>query len=137
MNKKILIVDDEEEITKLLADYLGLFGYTVDTSCNPVEALAMVEESNYQIVITDLMMPEMDGNELLTKVKKHNGLIQVIVITGYVTMENILAAFRRGASNVFFKPFESLDCIKTEVELAFSRMARVKQVLRDLKYQKS
>lgn len=140
MKIKILIVDDEVQITQMLENYFSLEGYEVASANDPLVALQMIEKENYNIVITDIKMPNMNGLDLLKEIKKYNGLIQVIVITGYVTMDNILAAFRRGAVNCFFKPFENLDMLKHEVQLAVTRLARVQEVLKklhDMKHEQS
>lgn len=133
MNVKILLVDDEKDITDLLSKYLSLEGYNVTAVNCPKEALKMVEEDNFHILITDIMMNEMTGVELTEKVKKYNGLIQVIAITGYVTMDNILSAFRYGVNNCFFKPFENLEVIKEEVDVAIKKLNRITEVLKGLK----
>ena len=126
---RILIVDDEAEIVKTLCNYFSLEGYLVCTASNAHDALELVKKGDIHMVISDIVMPGMDGVDLLIEIKKFNGLIQVVMITGYVKMYNILRAFSSGASNCIFKPFESLDSLRSEVELAVTRLARIKQVL--------
>jgi DNA-binding NtrC family response regulator len=129
---KVLIVDDEVEITALLSNFLSMEGYDTVTLNNPREALDVIEQESVLIVICDITMPQMNGLELLKQIKKGNGLIQVIMITGYVTIENILTAFRWGANNCFFKPFRSLDEIKDEVDGATAKLDRVFEVIATL-----
>lgn len=133
MKPKILVVDDEKDITDMLASFLTLEGYEVNTVNDPSKVMGMLTSDNYMIVITDIMMPKVDGLDLIKDIKKFNGIIQVIVITGYVTMPNILSAFRRGASNLFFKPFENLDCILEEVKAIEQKQQRIISIIKDLK----
>ncbi|MCP5464141.1 MAG: response regulator [Deltaproteobacteria bacterium] len=132
MSIKILIIDDEEDITKMLKNFLEIEGFEVDTCNDPTKAMSFVEKEHYSVVMTDIKMPQMSGLDLLKQIKAYDGLTQVIVMTGFVTMENILTAFRRGANNVFFKPFENMDLLKKEIDFAVSRMDRVRQVLKEL-----
>lgn len=129
MPKHILVVDDEKEITELLKNHFLLADYDVTTENEPKKAAQLIREQDFPLVITDILMPEMTGIELIEEIKKHNSLTQIIVMTGYVTMGNILEAFSKGANNIFFKPFESLDEIQKEVEAAFNKIQRIKQVM--------
>jgi len=138
-NRKILVVDDEKNICTLIKNALELEGYEVLVTTDPLEAMAMIEKNNIYIVISDIKMPGMSGLELQEKIKFHNELIQVIMITGYVTMENILGAFRLGALNVFFKPLNNLDDLIDEVASASGKIKRILEVLKQwssIKYNK-
>ncbi len=126
---KILVVDDEVEILKLIHRYLTMEGYLVETCSDAREALKKIEGGSFKILITDIVMPGMSGTELIKETKRFDGLIQVIAITGFVTMENILTAFRYGAINCLFKPFKSLDVLKEEVEQAAGKLERIRAVL--------
>jgi len=127
----VLVVDDEPEILKLISNYLELEGYPVITTTSPGEALKIIEEKNLRIVISDIMMPEMNGADFLRRVKQLDGLIQVVMITGYVSMNDILSSFRYGANNCLFKPFESLEQLKDEVNAAATKLKRILEVLRE------
>lgn len=127
---KILIVDDEVGITSMLTNYLILEGFNVESCNDPEEALKKIETGEFRILITDIMMPKMTGPELMAKVKDFDGLIQIVAMTGYVTISNILAAFRFGANNVFFKPFENLEVVRNEVEVAIRKLERIHEVIR-------
>jgi DNA-binding NtrC family response regulator len=96
-----------------------------------VEALKMLEATNYKILITDLVMPEMSGPEFIKEAKSINAFLQVIAMTGFVTNENIMLAFKYGANNCFFKPFKSLDVLKTEIDIASAKIDRISEVLRE------
>lgn len=130
MKLKILVVDDEVEIANLVKNYLTLCDYDVEAFYNPVEALERIKTSKFHIVITDIVMPDMSGVDLIREIKKHDGMIQVIAITGYVTIDNILTAFRLGAQNMFFKPFDNMDEIIAEIKLIESKFERIAKVLK-------
>ncbi len=115
---RILIVDDEPEITAVLERHLTLEGYDVEACNNPVEALAKIKTDNYMVVISDIMMPQMSGIQLLQEIKAYHGGIQVIMLTGYVTMSNVLSCMRSGASSCTFKPLHDMNEITREVDKA-------------------
>ncbi len=113
----ILIVDDEEEIRKTLSRHFQFEGYDVVTAENGVEALEILAEKRMEVVITDIKMPKMSGLELLEEIRKQYPMMRAIVITGYVTMENLLGAMKFQADTCIFKPLHDM----TELEDAVSR----------------
>ena len=129
MKIKILVVDDEPEITESLVRILRLEGYEADGVTNPITALEMVKKDNYLVVISDIQMPEMRGTEMLRKIKEYNGMIQVIIITGYITIDNILTCLRRGANDCFFKPLKDKDELLNAVKVATGKLERWEQVI--------
>lgn len=133
MQIKILAVDDEKEITDLLVRHLSYLGYNVIGVNDPHQALKMIEEDIFHIVISDIVMPGMDGLELLRRIKKHDGGIKVIMITGYVTMHNILTAMRNGADDVIFKPINDLEKLENVVQEAISKIDMWQNILLELR----
>ncbi len=129
MKTKILVVDDEPEVTDSLVRILCAEGYNAAGVTNPIIALEMVKKENYLIVISDIQMPEMRGTELLKRIKEYNGMIQVIIITGFVTIDNILTCLRRGANDCFFKPLEDSDGLLNAVRVAMEKLKRWEQVI--------
>lgn len=129
MKIKILVVDDEPEITDSLVRILRIEGYEADGVTNPITALEMVKKDNYLVVISDIQMPEMRGTELLRSIKEYNGMIQVIIITGYITIDNILTCLRRGANDCFFKPLEDKNELLGAVKVATDKLKRWEQVI--------
>ncbi|MCX5707972.1 MAG: response regulator [Candidatus Omnitrophica bacterium] len=102
---KILVVDDEDVIRDVLSKYLKRYGYFVDTAEDGNIALKKLKETpGYNLIITDLMMPGVDGLEVLRSIKKTNPYIEVIVLTGYYTIENAVQAIRVGAFDFICKP---------------------------------
>lgn len=100
---KILALDDEAEYTHVLSHILRDSGYLVKTSNSPVEALNMLEQESFDVVITDLLMLEMDGIQILDHIKGKFPMTQVIMITGYGTVENAVEAMKKGAFSYFVK----------------------------------
>lgn len=111
---RILAIDDEEVIIESIARLLTAEGLNVDTSLNADEALLKISKHRYHLIITDLMMPGMDGFQLLFKLNEQIIEIPVIVTTGYSTMENAVKSLYEGAIDFLPKPFtvdELLSCV--------------------------
>jgi len=106
MAEKILVVDDEDIIRESLSFILKKENYEVQEAANGKIASEMLRESSYDLVITDLEMPEMKGIELLDEIRKMNMQTNTIVITAYGSMETAIAALRSGASDYILKPVE-------------------------------
>lgn len=134
---KILIVDDEKDITSTLKRYFAFEKYNVQVTNDPYSALKLIHEENFLIVISDIAMPGMDGIELLTRIKKYNGMIQVIMITGYVTLENILTCLRVGADDCFLKPLKDLDLLKKAIDDATSKLSKWRNLMSDITHDKT
>jgi DNA-binding NtrC family response regulator len=101
----ILIVDDEEDTLDACTQALTKEDYSIDTANRAIEALEKVEAKNYRVVIADIKMPGMDGIELLQRIKKSNPQIEVIMITGYATIETAVKSMKEGAYDYLPKPF--------------------------------
>jgi DNA-binding NtrC family response regulator len=110
---KILVVDDDKELADTLAEYLAKLEYQATAAYGGAEALTAFREGEYHLVVTDLMMPDMDGIELLGKVKQLDKKAIVLVITGYGTIESAVSAIKKGAFDFIPKPFtmEELEVI--------------------------
>ena len=102
---KILVVDDEAIIRESLHDWLSDAGYQVFTAENGPQALEILEKERLGIVIADLVMPEMDGIELMKKAKEILPNVEVIIITAYGSIPTAIAAMREGAYDYIEKPF--------------------------------
>ena len=129
---KILIVDDEDTILELLSDYLTESGFSVETINNPVEALKIVEKGVIKIVLTDIKMPEMSGIELLENIKRINGLVQVVIMTGYGSLENTVRCLEQGANDYLLKPFNNMDEVKSVINKTIEKLDRWENVLKDI-----
>jgi len=115
--QRILIVDDESDITIALKMYLEIQGFQVDAFTDPVYALAQFKAGFYQLLILDIKMPEMNGFELYTKIKKKDGTVKVFFLTALSDMRNYdefkKEVFPKEGERYFIaKPIENDDILK-------------------------
>ena len=101
---KILVIEDEPEVRESYVDMFEFLGFNIDTAENGMEGLGKLKKQPYQIVFTDLNMPVMDGLQTLRLIKKNYPDIEVIVITGFATIENAIKAMKQGAFDYITKP---------------------------------
>lgn len=113
MPKKILAIDDENDALLIIKTALSSEGYEVITATNGYDGLAMAEEQQPDLIILDLMMPEMNGFEVLTQLKSNDltGQIPVIVVSGLSDKEKIRMALSKGTDYYIIKPYEYDDLI--------------------------
>lgn len=113
---KVLIVDDETEILNMLSRFLNRSGkFLVSTYSNPVVALENFKKENYDVVLLDIMMPQMNGLDVLEKVMEHKENQDVIMMTAYSTLDKVLKSHKQGATNYVMKPFKSLDILEKKI----------------------
>ena len=106
MAEQLLVVDDEPNMLRLLKTILmDKTGYEVSTTNNPLEVNKMLQEKPYDLVVTDLKMPLVDGMDLIDIIKKIDPQIPIIIITAYGTMETAEEAVQKGAYDFITKPF--------------------------------
>jgi DNA-binding NtrC family response regulator len=114
MAEKILIVDDEPDMLKLIAMIIReKTPYEVTTTNNPLEAVELAKSGNFDLVISDLKMPGLDGIELLNAVKQIDADIPVIMITAYGTVESATEAMQKGGFDFITKPFRKEQILFT------------------------
>ena len=101
---RILVVDDEPKMTSLICGSLEDEGYDVTTTVSPAEALQLIDKHAFDIVITDLSMPEISGMEVLERALE-KGNTEVIMMTAYGTVETAVSAMKKGAADYMLKPF--------------------------------
>ena len=111
MRGKILIVDDEPTIRETLSLVLREENYQCELAENGAEGLNRVKEKNFDLIITDLKMPEMGGLELMEKVKTISPKTSVIIITAYASLESAIQALQFGAYDYIIKPLDFDDVI--------------------------
>ena len=102
----ILVLDDEPIVSKRLQPALEKKGYVVETFFESNKALTRFKEKHFDIVITDLKMKGLNGMQFLTEVKKQSPKTEVIVITGFATMEIAKESFKKGVFDFLAKPFK-------------------------------
>lgn len=109
--QRILIVDDERDLREPMAKFLRTEGYSVSTAPDGREALRQVRSQRYEVVVTDIKMPNMNGLELLAALRAEFPLINVIIITAFGTVESAVNAMRVGAHDYVLKPviFEDIQ----------------------------
>ncbi|WP_395144403.1 response regulator [Armatimonas sp.] len=108
MNKRILAVDDDESIRRILQVNLERGGYTVETAQSGASALPLLLKNHYDLLISDVMMPEMDGLELLEHVRQSPELrkLPVILLTAQSSERDITRAYVKGTDLYLTKPFD-------------------------------
>jgi two-component system response regulator PilR (NtrC family) len=124
MIRKILVVDDEQIIRESLSYVLSKEDYQVDEADNGKAAYEKLLETKYDLVITDLEMPEMKGTELLDKIRNLSVQTATIVVTAYGSLETAIAALRSGASDYILKPIEF-----DELLIKVKRLFEIKDLL--------
>ncbi|MBI2317191.1 MAG: sigma-54-dependent Fis family transcriptional regulator, partial [Betaproteobacteria bacterium] len=120
MNARILVVDDEEIVIRSCLRILGEGGYEVEAVRSGREALEKIEETPYDVLILDIMMPGMDGLEVLQRVKETHPDIDIIMVTGLSQIETAVRSMKLGAFDYLPKPFNP-DELKLVVGRALER----------------
>ncbi len=110
-NKRILVVDDEESLRHMLSVLLRKQGYTVDTAENGKEALAKVGKVRYEFVLSDIMMPEMDGKAFLQEAVRQGVPATTIMMSAYGTVDTAIECMKLGAYDYVSKPFKNDEII--------------------------
>lgn len=105
-DEQILLVDDDLAVLALLGDALRAEGYTPVATSDPREALALLAMERFDLVISDIVMPHLDGVRLLEKARERNPGAEVLLISGFATDEVIQEGLAKGAAGVLPKPFE-------------------------------
>ena len=132
MAERILVIDDELDMLMLLRMIIeDNTGYAVETTNNPSEGLKMLTEEKYDLVITDLKMPGMDGLEVFEEVREMIPDIPVIIITAYGSPEAADEALKKGVSDFITKPFRKESMIFTMNRVL--ELARLRKENMDLK----
>lgn len=124
---RILVVDDEDTVRSVLSQVLTEDGYSVAEAASGEQALEVMYENTFELVISDIKMPGMTGLELLAEIKKLYPTTQVIIITSFASLDTALTALRNGAYDYLFKPFEDLDLISAAAKRAVEKVRLTKE----------
>ncbi len=116
--KKILVIDDELIIRVSCERTLAPEGYEIRLAASGKECLEFLEKESFALILLDVKMPDMDGIEVLKKIKKRWPEVKIIIITGYSSVETAVRALRLGAYNYIEKPFTP-ETLLTAVEETF------------------
>lgn len=117
---KILVVDDEEALRSVLSAELLAEGYTVDTAVDGENAVSILGEEDFDLVLLDIKMKRVDGFEVLRHVKKVRPETKVIMLTGFADLKNAIESKRLGAEDFVSKPYDLVDLLTT-VERVLSK----------------
>ncbi|OZY32125.1 sigma-54-dependent transcriptional regulator [Pseudomonas lundensis] len=126
MSHNVLVVDDEPKLCDLLSSALSQNDVQVFTAGNGLQALAILEQQDIDLVISDWRMPGMDGPQLLAEVKQRYPQLPVIVMTAYSTVKNAVQSMRNGAYDYIAKPFD-ID----ELDITVNKALQFREILRD------
>jgi YesN/AraC family two-component response regulator len=119
---KLLVVDDEQAILNTLKTNFDLEGYDVHTCQDPLLAVEEMRKHFFDIVITDIRMPDMDGVKLISEMKKIHPICQIIVVTGYSSLNYVIETLEKGVVDYFTKPFDvqmlmdTVNGLKTKIK---------------------
>lgn len=110
---RILIVDDDESIRTVLATILEEEKYEVDTAQNGEDAIEKTKTQFFNLALIDIRLPDMEGTELLTRMKETIPKMRKIIVTGYPSLQNAIEAVNKGADAYVMKPFDMAKVLKT------------------------
>jgi len=108
---KLLIVDDEQSIRDFLVRVLEREDYEVQTACNGAEALELLNQERFDLLLSDIKMDNVDGVELLGRAREKYADLAIILLTGHATVQSAVAALRRGAHEYLLKPVKNEDIV--------------------------
>lgn len=114
IQRRILVVDDDEGILKLIKKFLERNNFIVSTSSSSVEALKLVTYGNFDLIILDVMMPELTGIEFSKEIRSNADKIPIVILTALCSDKDRIEAIQGGANEFISKPFdpqELLSCI--------------------------
>jgi len=126
---KLLLVDDEERFLSTTQKLLAKKGIDAFTATGGVEALDILNSRNIHVVILDVKMPGMDGNETLKQIKNRFPLVEVIMLTGHATVESAIDGLKSGATDYLMKPTGIDELIEKATE-AFEKRQRLEEKIR-------
>jgi CheY-like chemotaxis protein len=119
---KVLHIDDDPQLTRLVQLEMQPLGFQVDALNDERQWMEKLLEGNYRVVLLDMEMPHIPGNQLLQKIKQHDGAIQVIILTAYVRMFVVLDSLRYGAEYCVFKPLTDPKALANALQTTFDKI---------------
>jgi DNA-binding NtrC family response regulator len=112
-NARILIIDDDENIRRVLETILTDEGYSVETADTATRGIEKSENGFYNVALVDVRLPDMEGIELLPKLRSTKPKMRKIIVTGYPTLQNAISAVNNGANAYVMKPFDVEKILNT------------------------
>ena len=126
---KILIVDEEVVVLCTLKKPLEQEGYIVETTQSAINAFEKVKSDKYHIVLTNIIIPEMDGLELLRIIKKYDPMTQIIMMTECSTMDKILSSLEYGANDYVYKPLKNAEYVIRVIDYSVQKLERWREAI--------
>lgn len=112
---KIAIIDDEQDILDMIEKFLKRTGgFHIEVFNNPLNALAQIDAS-YDVVLLDIMMPQMNGLDVLKELHEKMPELKIIMMTAYSTLDKVLKSHREGATHYVMKPFFSMKALEEKI----------------------
>ena len=133
---KLMLVDDEERFLSTTQKVLEKKGYRVLTAASGAEALEKLKKNLIHVVILDVKMPGMDGNDVLKEIKRQFPMVEVIMLTGHATVESAVDGLKSGATDYLTKPADIEELI-LKAEEAFEKRQRLEEKIRMAQFKKS
>lgn len=130
--KSILIVDDESQMRQLLTLYLKQYDYELDEAIDGLEAIEKIEKNEYDLIILDIMMPNMDGWETLEKVREFSD-VPILMLTAKGNTEDKVIGLTSGADDYLVKPFEEAELV-ARIQALLRRTSKTKEQTEVIKY---
>ena len=129
--ENILIVDDDKDLLDKFREILELEGYSVETALNGGDALKKLDKKAYNLALIDIRLPDMEGTELLSEIKDTLPKMVKIIITGYPSLENAVAALNKGADGYIIKPILNIDELIKTIKEHLEKQALDKRYTRE------
>jgi len=129
MKPKLLLVDDEEMYLEYLSKRLINRGYKVTKCLSGEQALEKIEESDFDVVVLDVLLPGIDGIETLREINKMAPLVEVIMLTGHASLESGIEGMRLGAFDYLRKPCETQELV-SKINQAYEKKIEQEQRIR-------
>jgi DNA-binding NtrC family response regulator len=130
--RMVLHVDDDAVVRHIVQEHLARAGFEVIGLADPTQAIDALVESHCRVVILDVCMPAVSGLDLLAQIKQFDGGIQVVMLTGLVSIDTVLESMRRGAEACLFKPLQDAGELISVLEAASQKADRWWDSLADL-----
>ena len=110
---RVLVVDDEDALRMVLSSELSSSGYEVATASDGDEAITVIQNKKFDLVLLDIKMPKVDGFEVLKFIKKNYPVMKVIMLTGFADLKNAIESKKHGAEDFVSKPYDLVDLLTT------------------------
>ena len=130
MKIRLLLVDDENDFVETLAERLRLRDFNVSVALNGNEAINLVKENEFDVIVLDVLMPGKDGIETLKEIKSVDQISQVIMLTGHATVKSAIQGMKNGAFDYLMKPTNTddlIEMIKKANQLVVEHRDRIRQ----------